>query len=222
MIQNPKCHNPELADRVVRRLEGVVIARDYSLLEYNIHRQRLAEAEKVTPGFTSPTVSALEDSQWCAVRVMVKRSEIIDVMERLESLEHPRSSKPPSTTVGCNGRKLGRNHHRCGAAGLWAAGTAAARGRRVLLLEKNNKPGPKILMSGGTRCNITHHCDARKIAEAFGANGRALLSPLKRLPPQSVVELFEAEGVATKVEETGKVFPVSDRAIDVRDALVRR
>lgn len=109
-----------------------------------------------------------------------------------------------------------------GAAGLWAAGTAAARGKRVIVLEKNNKAGVKILMSGGTRCNITHHCDSRKIAEAFGKNGRVLLSVLSRLTPQDVVREFESEGVATKVESTGKVFPVSDRAIDVRDAVVRR
>jgi predicted Rossmann fold flavoprotein len=109
-----------------------------------------------------------------------------------------------------------------GAAGLWAAGTAAARGRKVLVLEKNNKAGVKILMSGGTRCNITHNCDSRKIADAFGKNGRVLLSVLNRLSPQDVVRLIEHEGVATKVEETGKVFPASDRAIDVRDAIVRR
>ena len=109
-----------------------------------------------------------------------------------------------------------------GAAGLWAAGTAAARGRKVLILEKNNKAGVKILMSGGTRCNITHNCDSRKIAEAFGKNGRVLLSALSRLSPQDVVKQMDQEGVATKVEETGKVFPASDRAIDVRDAVVRR
>ena len=109
-----------------------------------------------------------------------------------------------------------------GAAGLWAAGTAAARGKQVLVLEKNNKAGVKILMSGGTRCNITHHCDSRKIAEAFGKNGRVLLSVLSRLSPQDVVRQIEQEGVATKIEETGKVFPASDRAIDVRDAIVRR
>ena len=109
-----------------------------------------------------------------------------------------------------------------GAAGLWASGTAAQRGKKVLVLEKNNKAGVKILMSGGTRCNITHHCDSRKIAEAFGKQGRVLLSVLKRLSPEDVVREFETEGVATKVEQTGKVFPVSDRAIDVRDAVVRR
>ncbi len=109
-----------------------------------------------------------------------------------------------------------------GAAGLWAAGTAAARGRKVLVLEKNNKAGVKILMSGGTRCNITHNCESRKIADAFGKNGRVLLSVLSRLSPQDVVRQMDQEGVPTKVEETGKIFPASDRAIDVRDAVVRR
>lgn len=109
-----------------------------------------------------------------------------------------------------------------GAAGLFAAGTAAERGRKVLVLEKNAKAGPKILMSGGTRCNVTHHCDSRKIAEAFGKKGRALLSPLQRMSPQDVVKVFDHLGVPTKVEETGKVFPLSDRAIDVRDALLKR
>ena len=109
-----------------------------------------------------------------------------------------------------------------GAAGLWAAGTAAARGKKVLVLEKNNKPGVKILMSGGTRCNITHACSSRQIAEAYGRQGRFLLSPLSRLTPEDVINQFMAMGVASKVEETGKVFPVSDRAIDVRDALLHR
>ncbi|QDU22925.1 BaiN/RdsA family NAD(P)/FAD-dependent oxidoreductase [Urbifossiella limnaea] len=109
-----------------------------------------------------------------------------------------------------------------GAAGLVAAAHAAERGRRVLLLEKGRKPGVKILMSGGTRCNITHDCDARGIIEAFGPNGKFLHSALAALGPREVVALFEAEGVATKVEDTGKVFPVSDRAVDVLDALLTR
>jgi ATP phosphoribosyltransferase len=71
---------------VVRRLEGVVIARDYSLLEYNVPRAKLADAEEITPGFNSPTVNSLEDEQWCSVRVMVKRKDIIEAMERLEAL----------------------------------------------------------------------------------------------------------------------------------------
>jgi predicted Rossmann fold flavoprotein len=109
-----------------------------------------------------------------------------------------------------------------GAAGLWGAGTAAQKGLKVLVLEKNNKAGPKILMSGGTRCNITHDCDWRQIVEAFGREGRFLSSALNYLPPIEVIRTIEAEGVATKREVTGKIFPVSDRAMDVRDALVRR
>ena len=76
----------QLADRVVRRLEGVVIARSYSLLEYNVPEAKLAEAEKITPGFESPTVNKLEEAGWFAVRAMVKRSEVIEIMERLEAL----------------------------------------------------------------------------------------------------------------------------------------
>jgi ATP phosphoribosyltransferase len=86
LIQNDQGQHGELADRVVRRVEGVVIARSYSLLEYNIPRSELAAAEKITPGFKSPTVNPLEDPDWCAIRVMVQRNEIQDVMERLEVL----------------------------------------------------------------------------------------------------------------------------------------
>ena len=86
LIQNRTGRHAETADRVVRRLEGVVIARAYSLLEYNVPMAKLAEAEQITPGFNSPTVSRLEDPQWCAVQVMVPRKEVIAVMERLESL----------------------------------------------------------------------------------------------------------------------------------------
>ncbi len=86
LIQSPNCRDSATADRIVRRLEGVVIARDYSLLEYNIPRDKLAAAEAITPGFTSPTVTSLENNSWCAVRAMVKRSEIIPIMEKLELL----------------------------------------------------------------------------------------------------------------------------------------
>jgi predicted Rossmann fold flavoprotein len=109
-----------------------------------------------------------------------------------------------------------------GAAGLLAAARSAERGRRTLLLEKNRKPGVKILMSGGTRCNITHSCEAAGIIAAFGSAGPFLHSPLAALGPQDLVDLLEAEGLATKVEEGGKIFPQSDRAVDVRDALLRR
>ena len=86
LVQNRQAREAELADRVVRRLEGVVIARSYSLLEYNVPRNKLPEAERITPGFNSPTVSALEDPEWCAVRVMVRRGDVIRIMEHLETL----------------------------------------------------------------------------------------------------------------------------------------
>ncbi|QEF97442.1 ATP phosphoribosyltransferase [Stieleria maiorica] len=87
LIQNNEaCRDVEMADRIVRRLEGVVIARDYSLLEYNIPTAKLDAAEKITPGFNSPTIGTLEDEAWRSVRVMVRSSEVIDVMEKLERL----------------------------------------------------------------------------------------------------------------------------------------
>lgn len=110
-----------------------------------------------------------------------------------------------------------------GAAGMLAAARAAERGKRTLLLEKNRKPAVKILISGGTRCNLTHDCDARGILDAFGSAAPFLHSALAALSPAEVVELFHAEGVPTYVESgTGKVFPLSDRALDVANALTRR
>ncbi|AMV39971.1 tricarballylate dehydrogenase [Planctomyces sp. SH-PL62] len=131
-----------------------------------------------------------------------------------------------------------------GAAGLVAATRAAECAARVVLLEKNRKAGVKILMSGGTRCNITNarglrRLDsvsgpidpafdpkllrgARAIQDAFGANGPFLGPSLRKFDVDQTVRLFESEGVAVKVEANGKVFPVSDRSVDVLDALLRR
>lgn len=109
-----------------------------------------------------------------------------------------------------------------GAAGLMAGIRAAELGARVLLLEKGKKPGVKILMSGGSRCNITHHCSNREIAKAFGKNGECLHSVLAGFGVEDAVAFFEAEGVKTKVESTGKVFPVSNKASDVLEALLGR
>src|SRR6059058_6221030 len=102
-----------------------------------------------------------------------------------------------------------------GAAGLMAALRAAELCRSVLVLEKNRRAGVKILMSGGTRCNITHATDNRGIVEAYGPQGHFLHSALASFGVQDCLDFFAAEGVATKVEETGKVFPVSNKAADV-------
>lgn len=109
-----------------------------------------------------------------------------------------------------------------GAAGLMAALRAAERGRRTLLLEKNRKPGVKILMSGGTRCNITQATDNRGIVAEYGPPGKFLHSALAAFSVADTIAFFEAEGVKTKVEDTGKVFPVSNKASDVQQALLNR
>src|SRR5438132_9508631 len=86
-----------------------------------------------------------------------------------------------------------------GAAGLMAAIAAAERGKRTLVLEKNRKPGVKILMSGGTRCNITHATDNRGIVAEYGPPGRFLHSALAAFSVEATVVFFEGEGVTTKV-----------------------
>ncbi|MEM1068784.1 MAG: aminoacetone oxidase family FAD-binding enzyme [Planctomycetota bacterium] len=107
-----------------------------------------------------------------------------------------------------------------GAAGLVAAAEAARRNAEVYLLEKNNKVGVKILMSGGTRCNLTHNTDAKGITSQFRHAQRFLQPSVGAFSPTDVVEMFRRAGVATKVESTGKVFPSSNRAVHARDALV--
>src|SRR5260370_37268656 len=109
-----------------------------------------------------------------------------------------------------------------GACGLMAGISAAESGKRTLVLEKHPKLGVKTLMSGGTRCNIPHAADNRGIVEAYGPPGRFLHSALASFSVQATVDFFEGEGVATKVEETGKIFPVSNKALDVLGALLRR
>lgn len=108
-----------------------------------------------------------------------------------------------------------------GAAGLVAAAEAAKRSASVVLLEKNNKTGVKILMSGGTRCNLTHDTDARGITDVFGHARRFLQPSVGAFPPSAVNRMFNDAGVPTKIESTGKIFPQSDRALHVRDALER-
>ncbi|MGB0370528.1 MAG: ATP phosphoribosyltransferase [Opitutales bacterium] len=86
LLQNKSVRIPEVADIVTRRLEGVVISNSWSLLEYNVPTQSIEEAKKITPGFKSPTVSKLEDSEWSAMRVMVKRKNLNEVMDALEGI----------------------------------------------------------------------------------------------------------------------------------------
>lgn len=108
-----------------------------------------------------------------------------------------------------------------GAAGLWAAGVAARAGRDVLVVEKTGRAGTKVLASGGTRCNLTTTLGPERAARLFGDAERFLLPALRALPPAAVRERFHALGVPTIEEpELEKVFPRSQRAVDVRDALL--
>ncbi len=86
VIGNLHPSDPELRDRIVRRIEGVVHAREYSLLEYNCPVAKLDEAKKITPGFHSPTIQALADPEWVAVKVMAKKAEVPGIMDRLEAI----------------------------------------------------------------------------------------------------------------------------------------
>jgi ATP phosphoribosyltransferase len=86
LIQTLSPRDAKLCDLIVRRLEGVITAQQYSLLEYNIPRGKLKEAEALTPGYNSPTVSPCEDAGWFAVKVMVPRKQSIEIMDGLEAL----------------------------------------------------------------------------------------------------------------------------------------
>ncbi len=86
LISSKKMENDERVVRIRRRIEGVLVANQYSMLEYNIHESRLKEAEKITPGFESPTISKLDLKEWYSIKVMVKKSEVVQVMDRLEGI----------------------------------------------------------------------------------------------------------------------------------------
>jgi predicted Rossmann fold flavoprotein len=107
-----------------------------------------------------------------------------------------------------------------GAGGLWAAESAARSGCDVLLLEKTERTGTKILASGGGRCNLTTTLDAERAGRLFGRVGERFLRPaLRSLPPRKVRERFGELGVETEEAPLEKVFPESGNAREVRDAL---
>jgi len=107
-----------------------------------------------------------------------------------------------------------------GASGLMAAGRAGEQGAKTVLIEKNNSLGVKLLMTGGTRCNLTNYLeDSKVLAANFGLAGRFLISALTRFGPREVVDFFENRGVKTKMEDNNRVFPVSDQAGEVLSAL---
>jgi len=102
-----------------------------------------------------------------------------------------------------------------GAAGMMAAGRAAELGARVLLLEKTDRCGKKILISGKTRCNLTNTADIKNFIAMYGPNGRFLHSAFARFFRPELLAFLEKYGLGTKAERGGRVFPVSDDARDV-------
>lgn len=106
-----------------------------------------------------------------------------------------------------------------GAAGCLAAVTAARRGRQVLLLEGNDRIGHKLSITGKGRCNVTNACDLENLTANIPRNPRFLYSAFSNLMPQDVMDFFEAEGVPLKIERGRRVFPVSDCAADIVNAL---
>ena len=108
-----------------------------------------------------------------------------------------------------------------GAAGMMAAITAARLGSDVCLVERNPKLGRKLYITGKGRCNVTNHCSPQELLSATPRNGKFLYSAAERTPPAWVEDFFTDLGVPLKVERGSRVFPVSDRAADIIDALFR-
>jgi len=102
-----------------------------------------------------------------------------------------------------------------GAGGMMAAGRAAEYGAAVLLLEKTEQPGKKILISGKTRCNLTNTKELDEFIAMYDANGQFLYHTLNHYFRNDLLQFLSNYGVETKIERGGRIFPVSDDAQDV-------
>ncbi len=108
-----------------------------------------------------------------------------------------------------------------GASGLLAAARASLRGLDVTLIEKNARPARKVMITGKGRCNVTNACfDINELISNVPRNPRFLYSAFSAFMPYDTIALFEELGVETKIERGNRVFPVSDKAVDIVDALV--
>ena len=106
-----------------------------------------------------------------------------------------------------------------GPAGMFAAITAAGQGQRVLLLERNDRLGKKLLITGKGRCNVTNDCTDQEVLQNTPRNGRFLYSAMTAFPPEKTKHFFENHGCPLKTERGNRVFPVSDKAISVLESL---
>lgn len=109
-----------------------------------------------------------------------------------------------------------------GPSGLMAAVAAGEIGKKVLLLEKGTKLGKKLAISGGGRCNVTNRLSQEEIVKHIPGNGRFLYSPFSVFNNEDIITFFEGLGVELKEEDHGRMFPVSNRAQDVVDTLIRQ
>ncbi len=107
-----------------------------------------------------------------------------------------------------------------GPAGLMAAISASAEGARVCLVEKGNKLGRKLIISGGGRCNVTNAKELDELIKMMPGNGRFMYSAFAQFSNQDIIRFFEQLGVALKEEDRGRMFPVTDKAITVANALI--
>ena len=108
-----------------------------------------------------------------------------------------------------------------GAAGLMCAATAGEHGLRVLVLDSNEKLGRKLRITGKGRCNLTNNCDIKTLLANIPGDGRFLYSSLNAFSPRDTMDWFSERGLALKTERGNRVFPVSDRADDVAETLIR-
>ena len=106
-----------------------------------------------------------------------------------------------------------------GAAGMIAAGVAAQQGAKVVLLEKNDRLGKKLAITGKGRCNVANCCSEEEVLKNVPRNSRFLFSALHAFPPDQVMEFFESYGCRLKVERGNRVFPESDKSASVIQAL---
>lgn len=108
-----------------------------------------------------------------------------------------------------------------GPAGLMAACRASELGAKILLLEKNKQTGVKLLTTGGGRCNLTNYIeDYKELANCYGTNGRFLLSAFSKFGVNELIHFLKEQGIETKLEKNNQIFPVSDKARDVLNALI--
>ena len=106
-----------------------------------------------------------------------------------------------------------------GAAGLISAGAAAENDASVTIIEKNKRVGRKIMITGKGRCNVTNNCDVQTFINNVPVNGRFLYSAINNFTPQDIMDFFEEQGLPLKTERGNRVFPLSDKALDVVDTL---